>query len=497
MSEETNVNLPEDPKDPKKEAEGSPERLEAEEYFSAPEAQPPASVTWEEELPPPKAPKKISIPAFLLSAVALVLAAVMITYTFCSAAYRKKLADAQLSGAVIGTDGSDYYGFDLFRTFAELYSFEDLDQDAMMDAALKAYVAATGDPYAEYYTAQEYASLQATSAGSTEGIGINVINATVDINGVEWKSIRVINVMKDSPAQEYGLRVGDHIIAAGIGENAGYVQDLGYDMALSRLQGSAGTTAEFVVYRQSESELMEFSIPRRKVTTSSVYFHVHAADSSVGVIKISQFDLTTPTQFSGAMDELIERGCTKFVYDVRYNPGGDLLSIQAVLSYFLEAGDVVIRTMDSAGNVEESVVAPVRYEGNYQGCSVKKSDIGKYLQIGGEPLQAVVLCNGSTASAAELFVATFRDYGLAKTVGTTTFGKGSMQTIWNLSAYGYDGALKLTTAKYFSAKDEKGYDGIGIEPDVAEELSEEAAKYNVYEIADADDNQLARALEQF
>ena len=444
---------------------------------------------------PEKQPKKISLTVFALSTVALVLAAVMLTFTVCSAVYRIKLAQVQQEEAVAPSE--EYFGFELFRSFVEKFSFEDWDEKTMMAAALKAYIAATGDPYAQYYTAEEYAALQATTAGSSEGIGINVVNSTVEISGTEWKSIQVINVMKDSPAQEHDLRVGDHIIAAGIGEDAQYVRDVGYDMALSQLQGSAGTTAVFTVYRESTGEILEFSVPRRKVTTSSVYFHRHATDETVGVIKITNFDLTTPSQFSEAMDTLIEAGCTKFVYDVRYNPGGDLLSIQAVLSYFLEEGDVVIRTKDQQGNESQTTVAEATYDGDYAGCSVIESDIGKYRQINGEPLKAVVLCNGSTASAAELFVATFRDYELGTTVGTTTFGKGSMQTIWNLASYGYEGALKLTTAKYFSAKDEEGYDGVGISPDVTEELSEEAAKHNVYTIPDTVDNQLARALEQF
>ncbi len=491
MSDETNVNLPEDPKD----TDG--EREEATEALSAAETELAMPKALIEELPlSPQKQKRVPLSVFLLSAIALVLAAVMITYTLCGAFWRRKLAEVQLSDATVGIEGDEYYGFELFQSFMDAFAFEGQDRDAMMAAALKAYVAATGDPYAEYYTAEEYLALQASTAGDSEGIGINVINTTVEINGVEWKSIRVINVMKDSPAQKHGLQVGDNILYVGVGENAESVHALGYDMALSRLKGPAGTTAEFTVYREGEPNPISFTIPRGKVTTTSVYFHQHASDPAVGVIKIAQFDLTTPTQFSEAMDGLIAQGCTRFVFDVRYNPGGDLLSIQGVLSYFLEEGDVVIRTKSAAGETSQSTVAPVTYEGSYAGCSVKAEDIGKYRTVGGAPLKAVILCNGSTASAAELFVATFRDYGLADTVGTTTFGKGSMQTIWNLAPYGYNGALKLTTAKYFSAKDEAGYDGKGISPTVTEELSAEAAEYNIYELPDALDNQLAKALEQ-
>ena len=106
----------------------------------------------------------------------------------------------------------------------------------------------------------------------------------------------------------------------------------------------------------------------------------------------------------------------------------------------------------------------------------------------------MVLCNGSTASAAELFTATFRDYDLGTIVGTKTYGKGSMQSIMPLAYFGYGGAIKLTTRKYYPAFGE-GYDGIGIEPDETVELSESAAKKNIYEITDAEDNQLCRAID--
>lgn len=434
---------------------------------------------------PPKKKRSVSLAAFVLSAIALVLATVMTTYTVCNSVYKKKLADAEVTV-------DKYYPFMLFDAMLEQYSFEELDEDEMMAAALKAYVYATGDAYAEYYTAEEYAALTESSAGNSEGIGINVINTEATYGGITYRVFRVINVMKDSPAESSGLKAGDVIFGVGIGENMKTVQALGYDVALTQLQGESGTEAEFTVRRGSESDFedLTFRITRSKVTTTSVYSRVSADDANVGIIKIVQFDLTTPTQFSEAVDALKAQGCSKFVFDVRYNPGGDLRSIEAVLSYFLEKGDILIQTKQKSGEEEISYVKEVTYTGNYAGCSVKVEDIGKY-----KDLPCVILCNGSTASAAELFTATFRDYDKlnATIVGTTTFGKGSMQSIMPLSYYGYSGALKLTTAMYYPASGE-GYDGIGITPDDVVELSEEAAKKNIYELADAEDNQLQKAL---
>ncbi len=441
---------------------------------------------------PRKKPKRLSLTACIVSAVALVLATVMVTYTCCNSAYKRKLAELQLGQAGAVEDMDRYYPFELFDLFLEMYSFEETDEEARLAAALKAYMYATGDDYAQYYTEEEYTALMSSTAGNSEGIGVNIINTTAQVNGAEYKVIRIIHVMKDSPAEKEGILTGDLIFATGIGDAMETIQTLGYDMALSRLQGAAGTRAKFTVLRPKADgyDKLEFSILRDKVTTSSVYFHKHAADPSVGIVKILQFDLTTPEQFSAAVDELKNRGCTKFVFDVRYNPGGDLQSIQAVLSYFLNEGDVLIRTKQKVGEEEVTTVAPVSHSGDYAGCSVTAEDIGKY-----RDLKAVVLCNASTASAAELFVATFRDYELAPIVGTKTFGKGSMQSIIPLSRYGYSGALKLTTAMYYPASGE-GYDGVGITPDVIEELDAKLANVNIYEIEDAQDNQLKKALEQ-
>ena len=117
-------------------------------------------------------------------------------------------------------------------------------------------------------------------------------------------------------------------------------------------------------------------------------------------------------------------------------------------------------------------------------------DIGKY-----KDLNCVVLANENTASAAELFTSNFRDYKIATIVGVTTYGKGSMQKIFSLEQFGYSGGVKLTTNMYFPPCGES-YDGIGIKPDVEVELSEAAASVNIYKLADADDNQLQRALEE-
>ena len=441
-----------------------------------------------------KRERRISLGGFIFSAIALVLAAVMTTYVCGNSFYKKKLAENQLQNVVLGSH-DEYAGLALIDALFKTYSYYDLSEEEIVDEVLKAYVAATGDIYAEYYNAEEYAAMRADTAGNSEGVGINIINSTAQINGATCKVIQVISVSPGSPAEEAGMKVGDLIVWVGIGDELESVDELGYTAALSKLRGAAGTVAKFTVLRPKSDgsyDTIPYTIERRTVETVSVYSAVSEVDSTVGIVKIARFDLTAPKQFSAAVDKLKESGCTRFVFDVRYNPGGDLNSIIAVLSYFLDEGDVIISTQDRSGAKETICVAPVTYNTmDYQGCNVTAEDIGKY-----KGLDIVVLCNESTASAAELFTAAMRDYDLADIVGVKTYGKGSMQSIISLSQFGYAGGLKLTTRMYFPPCG-VGYDGIGIEPDEVVTLSDAAKEYNIYVLPQALDDQLGAALEHF
>ncbi|MBE6667257.1 MAG: hypothetical protein E7607_02980 [Ruminococcaceae bacterium] len=456
----------------------------------------------------PRQRRKISLFSFWIAAVSLVVATVMITFTVCTTMYRRKLATVtkddgagdgiHLDPSLDFSDG-DGYIFGLIKQFMDFYSFEEIDHDLMRASAIKAFVAATGDRYAYYYTAEELEAQRLAAQGQNEGIGINIIEAEAEINGATVKCMQIVNVTRNSPAEKFGLLSGDLIYGVGIGESMEPVDTMGYEMALVKLVGKKGTTAEFTVKRPNNNgyETIECRIVRETVTEDSVLHRVHSSDPTVGIVKVIGFDLTTPTQFSLAMDDLISKGCTKFVFDMRYNPGGDALSVKAVLSYFLKEGDVVMRTKYKSGAEEFEKVGVSSYNGAYAGCSVSAADIGKYKK---DNFQYTVLCNESTASAGELFTATFRDYNIGKTVGTKTFGKGSMQTMYDLSQFGYEGALKLTVAKYFSGANggyNDGYDGVGITPDVVEELDEALAGKNIYTITDEEDNQLAKALDCF
>lgn len=454
--------------------------------------------------------KRISLKAFVISLIAVIVASVMLTYSIANSIFKARLANAYydagenafVNGAVSSTGVSE---LDVIAEIINSSYYGSTDPEELMEAAIDAYVKQTGDVFAAYYTQEELDALHEEDVGKMTGIGVNIINSTVTYKDSEVDVLKIVNVVGGSPAEKNGVKAGDCIYSATVNGSEKTVDELGYEDALDKLLGEVGSVAEFKVLRDGENglELVSFKITRETIITDSVYARIPEvegnADKKIGVIKITNFDFTTPTQFSKKIDELKANGCEKFVIDVRYNPGGYEVSIQAVLSYFLNEGDVYIRTKDKNGKIESSTIQPVSsYSGDYAGCNVSKEDIGKY-----KDLDVVVLCNEYTASAGELFVATFKDYSIGKVVGTKTYGKGTMQTTFNLQSYAIfnhgtmdiDGAVKITTHEYFSAKSDS-YNGIGIDPNEKIELSEEAKKMNVYDYDNLDkiDDQLIKAI---
>ena len=450
----------------------------------------------------PASKGRISISTFVCSFIAICLAAVMLTCTACNSFFKNQYVNQLLASTVRGVplDDSVYADIATLDMIFKNYTFEEIDNEEVKVQLLKAYVNATGDKYAAYYTAEEYNELVNSSMlGNSVGIGVKVIESAITVGGVEYKAIKIVDVVKDSPAAKSGVLAGDCVVAIGTELSNTTINVIGYDSALNMLRGEKGTFAEFAVYRPQDAGyvLKFFSIERDEYVDYSVTYKVVDADvdptGKTGIVKINSFNHTTPTQFDEAIEALKAAGCDKFVFDLRDNPGGELSSIAAVLSRFLKEGDLLISKKDNADMVTTTKVGVVEDDPNSDiDCPVSKQDIGKY-----KDLNCVVLCNQNTASAAELFVANFRDYNIAKIVGTTTYGKGTVQRYLSLAYYGIPGVLKMTMYKYFPPCGE-GYDGIGIEPNVTVELSEDAKKYNSYELLGKSvDNQLVEAVKYF
>ena len=430
--------------------------------------------------------RKVSMSGAIAAVAVAVIIAVLMTFSL-TVTYQNKVG-----GSTVTTPNS-FPELTLLDRLFRAHAYYDVDDEQVGEFLLNAYVAATGDRYAAYYNAEELKALQDDQNGSMCGIGITVVYTTVTFSDVVYKAAEVSSVYVDSPAEAAGLKEGDLIMAVGKDEDAVGIDMLGYEQALDQLKGEEGTFAEFVVCRITEGadlEVLFFSIERKQLTTQSVTWKVCDTDQTVGVIRIAEFDNTTATQFRTAVEELKAVGCTSFVFDLRKNPGGLLTSVEDVLTYFLKENDVMISTRDRSGNVEVNKVTVKNGKVTSGSGTLTADQVGMY-----RDLSFVVLVNQYTASAGELFTANMRDHGLAKIVGVTTYGKGSMQAPVSLSRYGYEGALKLTVALYDPPSGaENNYDGIGIEPDHTVALSEEALKYNFNRLPHDKDNQLQEAI---
>lgn len=344
--------------------------------------------------------------------------------------------------------------------YRELY-IDELDDDDLIDGAIAGYIAGTKDKYGAYYNAEDFTEFTSDIEGELVGIGVNVI-----YNG-DYGVIEVINVIENSPAERAGVLPGDLVITAG--EDKESVVELGYYGAIDKIRGEIGTKAYFTVARgDNYSEEIEFEVVRERVQAVSVMHHVYALDSTVGVIKITEFDIPTCEQFIEAVEDLQAQGCEKLVVDLRYNPGGELNSIVKTLDYIVPAGPIV-HIIDADGNEVKMYTSDDR-----------ELDM---------PMAVVV--NGSTASAAELFTSTVRDYEKAVIVGTTTYGKGCVQTTIPLN----DGGAVSVTYRMYNPPFSDNYHDIGIVPDIEIELDEALEGKSVFKFTDEEDNQLRAAVE--
>ncbi len=339
-------------------------------------------------------------------------------------------------------------------------AYFDYDEEKSMEAALRGYVNSLDDAYAVYYNQQEYQDLITSNSGMYVGIGISVQHVQVELMGKTVDAIKIVKVNENSGAMQAGLLEGDLILA--VVDKAGEmsVSELSYSTAISMIKGEVGTSVTLSVLRRTGNEevIKQYTVKRMAVLADSVKYAVSEADPTVGIISITGFDIRTPEVLSSAMDTLIGQGIRKFVIDLRNNPGGDLDSVVACASFFLENNDLILTKEFKSG---ESV--SYRAVARTGSIAVAASDIGKYRDY-----DYVVLINKNTASAAEILTSVFRDYELGTLVGDKTYGKGIVQTVYALGDFG---AVKFTTSLYYPPNG-VCYHAVGIEPNEYEADSE-------------------------
>lgn len=336
------------------------------------------------------------------------------------------------------------------------YFLYDFDDKALQDRMLQGMVAALDDPYSVYYNESALESFTSQTEGEYYGIGC-VVNQNRE-TGV----ITIVKPYAGSPSFEAGLLPGDILYAV----NGREVTGTDLDQVVAMIKGDEGSTVKLSVVREGEEDYLEFDVERRQVVVNTVEYQM--LPDNIGYLAVSSFDGVTPGQFKEAFEALKAQGMKGLVIDMRNNGGGLLTAVEEMLDYMLPEG-LIFYARDKAGN--------------------------KYLEYSSDAEAALdvplaVLVNGNTASAAEVFSGNVQEFGVGTLVGTTTFGKGIMQNTYTTNIRGTR-AVKLTVADYYIHGD-RNIHKIGLTPDVAVELSEEAAKQAVLSLEE--DNQLQEAL---
>lgn len=339
----------------------------------------------------------------------------------------------------------------VLQNIIDRYFLFDEDMTKVEDGIYAGMMNGLGDPYTVYYTKEEYKALNEDTEGKYSGIG-----AVVSQNP-NTKIITIVKIFDNSPANDAGLQVGDIIDKIDGEEVAGTDMDI---LVKTKIRGEEGTSFKMTVLRGDDRKEVELDLIRRSIEVETVAGKM--LDNNIGYIAVSQFDAVTSEQFKSNIESLQSQGMTKLIVDLRGNPGGLLDQVVDMLDYILPDG-LVLYTEDKYGKREEYY-----------------SDGSHELKI---PM--VVLVNENSASASEVFTATFRDFEWGTVVGKTTFGKGIVQNVLPLG----DGtAVKITTQHYYPPS---GYDlhKVGIKPDLEVDLNEGA------KIGTDSDNQLSAAID--
>ncbi|HHW91826.1 MAG TPA: S41 family peptidase [Firmicutes bacterium] len=358
-----------------------------------------------------------------------------------AAEYSELLLKYQAAQDTIDQMGSLVDAYSLVR---ERY-VQEVDDRALQQGALQGLVEALEDPYSEYLSPENYRKLQVQVTGSFGGIG-------VVMTFWEGNIVIVDPPMAGSPAEAAGLQTGD-VITSVDGEP---LEGLTLDQAAELIRGPVGTEVDLGIRRGEE--LLEVTLVREQIPIISVRSQVLEEETGIGYLRISIFNEHTGAEVKEALAALEKQGVQGLVLDLRRNPGGILKGAVEVAGLFLPAGEPVLHVRDRDG---------------------EQQSINTFEEPLCPDMPLVVLVDGGSASAAEIVAGALQDTGRAPLVGTKTFGKGSVQTIYPL---GDAGAVRLTTALYMTAG---GHfiNKQGILPDVTVEYDQESERDEQLEAA--------------
>lgn len=350
-------------------------------------------------------------------------------------------------GFIIGPNFKDYYKVVKFVDGYSKYSglFEarnviinnyngDVDDEVLLDGAIKGMAASLKDPYTTYMNEDEYKKFNMSNSGVRIGIGVAIT--------VQDDYVTISDIEEGKPAERAGLKVGD-IITKVDGEDINGESS----KAVTLISNTSKNSTILTILRDNET--FDVEIEKEEIKSDSVESEMISSD--VGYIRLKNFNEDSSTEFIDALTELKNNGMKGLIFDLRSNGGGFLTEAENIASQFIPK-DKVITTLNNKFNKEKT--------------SLSKGGIA-------EDIPVVLLVNKNTASASEVVTGALRDYGIATIVGTNTYGKGVAQSTYKIRST--DGALKLTIDSFYTPNGEN-INKVGIKPDYEVELTEEDIK---------------------
>lgn len=342
-----------------------------------------------------------------------------------------------------------------FKAMLEEKYIGEIDDEKLLEGAIKGYIEGLDDPYTEYLTKEEMQEFTEQTNSEYVGIGVYVSNDRSN------NTLLIVGVMKNSPALEAGMQAGDVIEKI---EGVAYAGDQ-LNEATSILKGKEGTTVKVTVLRDGKE--IDLDITRKKITVDHVASEM--LDNKIAYIQIDSFDSGVKNAFEEQITQLKNDGAKGIIMDLRSNGGGIVDEATGIAELFVNKGETILITKGK--NQEEKTTK-----------STKNPII--------TDIPVVVLVNEGTASASEILAAALKEQYGAKIVGKTTYGKGVIQTLYTLT----DGSgLKITTDEYFTPNHNKIHK-VGIKPDVEVDLTKDEQGY--YETSMEKDAQIQKAIEE-
>lgn len=385
--------------------------------------------------------------------VMLVVLSVFITFMITSISLYTYFTNNPVSVSAKSNNKDISNKLNKYREIIDKYYLGEVDESKLEEGAIKGYIEGLDDPYTEYISKEDMDSYMDDTMGNFVGIGIYMIKNT------KYDKIQVLSTIKGSPAEKAGIQSGDFIISV---DGIEYKAD---DMTTvsNKIKGEEGTKVTVELLRGTEN--IKYELTRSKVKVNQVEGKVLSND--IGYIKFTSFDETTAEDFKKQYQELAKNNIKSLIIDLRNNGGGIVDQALEIADYIADKDSVLLYEVDK--NSKETV---------------RKAKTDPIINM---PI--VILTNENTASASEILAGALKDLGKAKTVGTTTYGKGVIQQILKLN----DGSgLKITIEEYQTPNKNK-INKVGIEPDEKVELPDSVE--SIFTIKESEDTQLQKAID--